>query len=84
MESVLTAISTVGFPIAACIFMALYIKKKDDKTAAEFKEQREKHDSEIKDLRETFTTTTNDLKQAIDNNTKIITELLFYLKRGEK
>ena len=84
METALTAISTVGFPIACCIALALFIKYKDDKTAKEFSEQRAKHEQEIKELRETFDSTVKELKQSIDNNTRVITELIYYLKGGDK
>lgn len=47
MEEILTAISTVGFPIAACVF--LYLKSERD---------REAHKAETDGLRECL----NDLK----------------------
>lgn len=59
---ILNIISSVGFPIAACIAMAIYIKQRDTK-----------HEQEVDKLR-----------QSIDNNTKVMTELIFYLKGGEK
>lgn len=59
---ILNIISSVGFPIAACIAMAIYIKQRDTK-----------HEQEVDKLR-----------QSIDNNTKVMTELIFYLKGGDK
>lgn len=35
MENILTAITTVGFPIAMCLMMGWYIVKADDKHDAE-------------------------------------------------
>lgn len=58
---VVTIISSLGFPIAACVAMAMYISKRDTK-----------HEQEVDKLR-----------QSIDNNTKVMTELIFYLKGGE-
>ena len=57
---ILNIISSVGFPIAACVAMAIYIKQRDTK-----------HELEVDKLR-----------QSIDNNTKVMTELVFYLKGG--
>ena len=62
VETAVSLISSVGFPIAACIAMAIYIKQRDTK-----------HEQEVDKLR-----------QSIDNNTKVMTELIFYLKGGEK
>ena len=58
---ILNIISSVGFPIAACIAMAIYIKQRDTK-----------HEQEVDKLR-----------QSIDNNTKVMTELIYYLKGGD-
>ena len=55
---ILNIISSVGFPIAACIAMSIYIKQRDTK-----------HEQEVDKLR-----------QSIDNNTKVMTELIYYLK----
>ena len=58
---ILNIISSVGFPIAACIAMPIYIKQRDTK-----------HEQEVDKLR-----------QSIDNNTKVMTELIYYLKGGD-
>jgi len=82
MSEIMEIITSVGIPTAFCIALAWYVKYKDDKTAAEFEKQRDKHEHEIQALRETFAQTTDDMRNAIDNNTRVIQELLFYLKGG--
>lgn len=80
MEFVITILKDFGFPVACVFGLAWYIKYKDDKTAAEFKEQRETHSNEMREQRESHEREVTKLKDTLDNNTKVIQELLFYLK----
>lgn len=68
-----TVIANLGFPIACVIGLAWYIKYVTDK-----------HEKEISDLRNSYNNTIADLRNSLDNNTRAITELVFYLKEGEK
>lgn len=54
VEDILAIISTVGFPILCCIYMAWYINKMDE----QYKESQ------------------NQLTGIIENNTKVMTQLI--------
>ena len=61
-------ISNVGFPIAACIAMAWYVKYTTDKQSEETKQLNEHHTAEMLAYKE-------EIKTALDNNTLAITKL---------
>lgn len=70
---IVETITKVGFPIACCIAMAIYILKMQDRHTKELAEMEAKHSKEVDSIR-----------RSVDNNTKAITELLFFLKGGVK
>lgn len=51
-------VATVGFPIAACIAMALFIKYVTDKFLAAVADMNEKHDNEIAAVKEVLAANT--------------------------
>lgn len=63
-ESILTAVTTVGFPIVCCVVMAWYVKYCTDKNREQIDEMNAQHKQEMSE----FTT-------AIQNNTLAITKL---------
>lgn len=65
-------ISNVGFPIACVIGLSWYVKFVTDK-----------HEKEIKELRESQEKQNAENRQALENNTRAIQELVFYLKAGD-
>lgn len=65
-------ISNVGFPIACVIGLGWYVKYVTDK-----------HEKEIKELRESQEKTNAENRQALENNTRAIQELVFYLKGSD-
>lgn len=69
---IVNIISNVGFPIACVIGLGWYVKYVTDK-----------HEQEIKDLRESQEKTNAENRQALENNTRAIQELVFYLKAGD-
>lgn len=84
MDFILNILKDFGFPVACVFGLAWYIKYKDDKTAAEFKEQRETHAAEMREQRESHEREVSKMRETLDGNTKVIQELLFYLKGSEK
>ena len=68
MEAILTAISTVGFPIAMCLLFAWYIYKRDEKESAKDSEHKEEVDK---------------LSEAITNNTVVMEKILKVLSLKE-
>lgn len=63
-SNVLTAITTVGFPIVMCCGMAWYVKYITDKNREEIDKLNEQHDSEL-----------SEITTAINNNTIALTKL---------
>lgn len=65
MGEVATIISTVGFPIAACIGMAWFVKYQTDN-----------NNKTMADLRAEQANQNRTMQQAINNNTKALQELI--------
>lgn len=61
---IIAAISTLGFPVIACIAMAWYVKYITDKNEQSRKEESENHKSEVSKMTE-----------ALNNNTLAINTL---------
>lgn len=64
-------VSSIGFPILACIYMARWITKQMDSYREDIKEIQQNHKEEIARVTE-----------ALDNNTKALNELSAYIKKG--
>ena len=62
---VLTAISTIGFPIVACCAMAYFFAKVNNNYRNDIKEINAEHKSEM-----------NSMVEAINNNTMVIQKLV--------
>lgn len=75
MDVVLQIIQTVGFPIACCLFLGLFVKKQSDEYRADVKSITEKYECAI----EKFSC-------SMDKNTRILTSLEAKLgvKEGEE
>lgn len=58
-------VSTLGFPIACCIAMGLYVKYQTDNNRADIRYMNEQHEKEMADV-----------TQAINNNTIAINHLV--------
>lgn len=65
---VVNIISTLGFPIAACVAMGFYVKYITDKNREDLRKTWDAHEEEI-----------DKLQEAINNNTLAIQKLLVYL-----
>lgn len=65
MNDILTIISTVGFPIAACIGMGWFVKYQTDL-----------NNKNMADIREEQATQNRTMQTAINNNTKALQELI--------
>ena len=86
MNEVATIISTVGFPIACCIFLGWFIKYVTDKYTkmladenAKYKEDMQKntemHYNQIQAINDQHKEEMNAVTQAINNNTLVIQKL---------
>ena len=65
MNEIITAISSLGFPIVACIGMGWYVKYQTDLNTKEVKEMRNEHKQEI-----------DKVTQSLNNNTLVIQKLI--------
>lgn len=72
VSTIVSLISSLGFPIIACIYMARWVSKQMDSYRADIKELQEDHKSEISKVTE-----------ALNNNTKALIELSAYIKRSD-
>ena len=72
MQAVLTAITTVGFPIVCCIAMAWYVKYTTDKNREEISILNEQHKSEMLQV-----------TTAINNNTLALQKLCDLMGAGD-
>ena len=64
MNEIISLISTVGFPIVACIFVAVYTTKQTDNYRADIKEMQQQHKEEMQHVTE-----------AVNNNTVVLQKL---------
>ena len=70
---VVQLISSVGFPIVACLGMGWYVKYQTDSYKEEVKDMRKEHKDEI-----------SKITQALNNNTQAVTKLCDKLDGGVK
>lgn len=76
MESWGSLISSLGFPIIACISMALYVKEQIKNNREDVKELNQKHSEEMSAFKD-------EIKEALNNNTIALTKLCEKLDREE-
>ena len=72
MNEILTAISTVGFPIVACVGLGWFVKYQTDANNAEVASMRKEHLEEIAKVTE-----------ALNNNTLAIQRLTDMIQKGD-
>lgn len=71
MNDIITAISTVGFPIVACLGLGWFVKYQTDSNNKEVAEMRKEHNEEIAKVTE-----------ALNNNTLAIQRLTDHIIKG--
>lgn len=69
-NAIITLITSVGFPIVACMAMAWYVKYTTDQNNAEVKSMRQEHQEEMSKVTE-----------ALNNNTLAIQKLVDKLEK---
>jgi hypothetical protein len=68
METWVQLISSLGFPIVACICMALYVKEQTKNNREDVKELNAQHTKEMSDFKD-------EIKEALNNNTIALNKL---------
>lgn len=77
METWVQLISSLGFPIVACICMALYVKEQTKNNREDVKELNAQHSKEMNAFKD-------EIKEALNNNTFALTKLCEKLEREEE
>lgn len=77
METWVQLISSLGFPIVACICMALYVKEQTKNNREDVKELNAQHSKEMNAFKD-------EIKEALNNNTIALTKLCEKLEREEE
>ena len=72
VSTIVSLISSLGFPIIACIYMARWVSKQMDSYRADIKEMQEDHKAEI-----------GKVTEALNNNTKALIELSAYIRGSD-
>ena len=73
METFISIISSLGFPIAACLYMAKYVKEQTASYRQDIMDLRKEHKDEIAKVSE-----------ALNNNTIALNKLCEKLERGKE
>lgn len=68
ISAVVSIISTVGFPIACCVAMAVYVAKSAERQREDTKILNEQHTAEMLAFKD-------EIKDALNNNTIALTKL---------
>ena len=72
---VISAITSVGFPIVCCGAMGWYVKYITDKNREDIKVLNKTHTEEVKAMNEQHTAESQGFTEAINNNTIALTKL---------
>lgn len=73
--NIASIIATIGFPIVACIAMAIYVKYITDQQRQETKELNANHTAEMLAFKD-------EMKEALNNNTLALQKLCDRLDKG--
>ena len=68
-------ISSLGFPIVCCGICMYYVKYSNDKNREDVSKLNEDHREEVQSLNASHKEDINRMTEAIENNTKVVTEL---------
>lgn len=74
-EQIISAITTVGFPVVMCIAMAIYIKYISDKNRDTIQALNERYQSTVQELTGQHTQENKVLADALNNNTLALQKL---------
>lgn len=74
MEIINQLISSLGFPIAACIAMAWYVKYKEDNTRETLNTMNKQHTEEMLAYK-------TEMTEAINNNTMVMNKLILIFEQ---
>lgn len=64
--NIVTIISTLGFPIVACLGLGWYVKYMSDQNSTEVKEMRQEHQAEVQKMTEALNNNTLAIQRLVD------------------
>lgn len=64
--NIVTIISSLGFPIVACIGLGWYVKYMSDQNSTEVKEMRQEHQAEVQKMTEALNNNTLAIQRLVD------------------
>ena len=73
LANITQLITTLGFPVVACVCMGYYVKYITDRNREEIHSLNEQHRQEMAEI-----------TQAVNNNTLALTSLKDYIEKGSK
>lgn len=79
-NTIITLVGSLGFPICACIGIAIFFKQMNENYRSDIKELSMNHKNEIDKISEAIEAN----KEAINNNTLVIQKLLDSLNKGDE
>ena len=77
-----TLISTIGFPIACCVFMAWYMTDISKKHREEVQELNKQHTEDIRELNRLHKEEVANMTEAVNNNTIVLERLCVSMTGG--
>ena len=92
METVISIIQNIGFPIACVLFLGYFVRQQNDEYRTDIKTLSEKHDSTTRAISERYENALSDIankydrqierfSKSIDRNTQVLTALEAKLER---
>ena len=75
-------ISTIGFPIACCVFMAWYMADTSKKHREEVQEINKQNTEEVKELNRLHKEEVANMTEAVNNNTRVLERLCTIMTGG--
>lgn len=64
--NIVTIISSLGFPIVACLGLGWYVKYMSDQNSTEVKEMRQEHQAEVQKMTEALNNNTLAIQRLVD------------------
>lgn len=64
--NIVTIISSLGFPIVACLGLGWYVKYQSDLNSTEVKEMRQEHQAEVQKMTEALNNNTLAIQRLVD------------------
>lgn len=82
VQTVLSIISTVGFPIATCLILMWYIFKASETHKSEVKNLTTTYEKQVTELIAKHQQEIKEMTTALNNNTVVMNQILEHMRKG--